>query len=165
MDLVFRQPGQNRLADRGGVRRLQLAELAGVDAHRMARFAHRQHDDGVPLQGGKMHGLAGGPVDRLQIGLGAARQIDLQAGVAQGADTGAERIKPPARHLGGKAALDQRRQQMMAGGDVEAGAVGEIGERRLAAGIGDCFQEIERTVDRLDAVAVACGTRVSSAGL
>ena len=96
-------------------------------------------------------------VDGFQIGLRAARQIDLQAGVAEIENAGAERIKPAARHLRGKAALDQRRQQMVAGGDVEAGARGELGQRRLAAGLGDGFQQVESAVNGLDAVAVAAG--------
>ena len=136
-----------------------LAELAGVDTHRVARFAHCQRDHGVALQCGEMHGFASGAVDRLHIRLRAARQIDLQAGVAEIKDAGAERIKPAARHLGGEAALDQRRQQMMAGGNVEAGAVSKIGQRRLTAGLGDGLQEIERAIDRLNAVAVAVGAR------
>ena len=38
-----------------------LADLAGVDAHGMARFAHRQRDHRVALQRRQMHGLAGRP--------------------------------------------------------------------------------------------------------
>ena len=101
----------------------------------------------------------------LQIRLRAARQIDLQAGVAEIEDARAQRIEPAARHLGGKAALDQRRQQMMAGRNIEAGAVGKIGQRRLAAGLGDGFQQKQRAVDRLDAVAVAVGARARRTGL
>ncbi len=91
-------------------------------------FAHGQRDHRVALQRREMHGFAGGLVDLFQIGLRAARQIDLQTGMAEIKDARAQRIEPAARHLGGKAALDQRRQQMMAGRNVEAGAVGEIGE-------------------------------------
>ena len=142
-----------------------LADLAGIDPHGMARFAHRQRDHGIALQGREVHGFAGGLVDRLQIGLRAARQIDLQAGMAEIEDARAQRIKPPPRHLGGEAALDQRRQQMVAGGNVEAGAGGELGQRGLAAGLGDGFQQEQRTVDRLNAVAVAVGARARRTSL
>ena len=76
-----------------------------------------------------MHGFAGGLVDRLQIRLRAARQVDLQAGMPEIENAGTQRMEPAARHLGGEAALDQRRQQVMAGGNIEAGAVGKVGER------------------------------------
>ena len=83
------------------------AELAGLDAHGVTRFAHREHGDDVALQTGEMHGLAGGKVDVLEIGLRAAGQIDLQAGVPDVEDAAAERVKPLARHLGDEVALDQ----------------------------------------------------------
>src|SRR6185437_2945517 len=114
---------------------------------------------GVALQGRKMHGFAGGAVDVLQIGLRAARQIDLQAGMPEIKDMGAEGIQAAARHLGSEAALDQGRQQMMAGRNVETGAGGKRGQRRLTASLGDAFQEIERAIDRLNAVTVSTGTR------
>ena len=60
-----------------------LPMLAGIDAHGVARFTHGQRDHRVALQGGEMHGFAGRSVDRLQIGLRAPRQIDLQAGMAE----------------------------------------------------------------------------------
>ena len=156
--LVLGQPGKNGLADRSGVRRFHLADAAGVDAHGVARFAHGKRDHRVTLQGGEMHGFAGRFVDRLQIALRAPRQIDLQAGVAEIHDARAQRVEPPAGDLGGEAALDQRRQQMMAGGDVEAGAGRELGQRRFATGFGNGFQKKQRAIDRLNAVAVAGGT-------
>jgi hypothetical protein len=48
---------------------------------------------------------------------------------------------------------------MMAGGDVEPGAGGEFGQRRLTAGLGNGLQKVERAIDRLNAVAVAVSTR------
>ena len=128
-------------------------------------FAHRNRDHRIALQRREMHGFAGGLVDLFQIGLRAARQIDLQAGVAEIEDAGAQRIEPAARHLGGKAALDQRRQQMMAGRNIETGAVGEVSERRLATGFGDGFQQKQRAVDRLDVVAIAGSARPRRTGL
>ncbi len=59
----------------------------------------------------------------------------------------AQRVEPAARHLGGEAALDQGRQQMVAGGNVEPGAGGKLGQRGLAAGLGDGFQQKQRAVD------------------
>src|SRR6185437_6527891 len=49
--LVLGQPSQHGLAERGRMRRLDLAGVAGIDAHDMARLAHRQRDDGIALQG------------------------------------------------------------------------------------------------------------------
>ena len=89
------------------------------------------------------------------IRLRAARQIDLQAGVAEIKNAGAERIEPPAGHLGDETALDQRREQMMAGRDIEAGALGKFGQRRLAARLGDRLEQKQRAIDRLNAVALA----------
>ena len=86
-----------------------------------------------------MDGFAGRAVDRFEIRLGPARQIDLQAGMTQRHQPPAQRVETPARHLGGKIALDERRQQMMTGRDVERGAIGEVGEGRLAAEFGDSF--------------------------
>ena len=80
------------------------------DAHGVARFAPRHGDDLVALQGGDMHGLAGRGVDRLEIRLRPARQVDLQAGMAEIENARAQGVEPPARHLGGKAALDQGRR-------------------------------------------------------
>ena len=157
MDLILRQPSHDGFADRGGVRCFHPSDLAGVDPHRVARFANRQRDHRVALQRRQMHGFAGGLIDRLQIRLRAARQINLQAGVTEIKNAGAQRIEPAAWHLGGEAALDQRRQQMVAGGNIEAGAVGKLGERGLTAGLGDGFQQIERAVDRLNAVTIAAG--------
>jgi hypothetical protein len=47
----------------------------------------------------------------------------------------------------------------MAGRDVELGAAGDLGQRRLAAGVRDRLEQRDRTVDRLDAVTFAGGTR------
>src|SRR6476646_8163922 len=54
---------------------------------------------------------------------------------------------------------------MVAGGNVERGARGELGERRLAAQLRDGLQQIKRAVDGLDAVAVAVGAAVRPGGL
>src|SRR6185312_10149398 len=54
---------------------------------------------------------------------------------------------------------------MVTGGNVERGARGELGERRLAAQLRDGLQQIERAVDGLDAVAIAVGAAVRPAGL
>src|SRR5262245_63080895 len=60
---------------------------------------------------------------------------------------------PSAWGLGDVAPLDQRRQQVVAGGDVEAGAAGQFGERQTARGARKYFDQGERAIDRLDAAA------------
>ena len=42
---------------------------------------------------------------------------------------------------------------------LRSGARGELGQRRLAAGFGDGFQQVQSAIDRLDVVAVALGMR------
>src|SRR6185295_3034351 len=98
-------------------------------------------------------------VDGFQIALRAARQIYLQTGVAKVENAGAECIKSAAWHLRGKATLDKRGQQMVTGGDVEVRACGELRQRRLTAGLGDRFQQVERAINRLDVVTVTRGMR------
>ena len=151
--VVLGQPGEHRLAGRGRVRRVGLAERAGVDAHRMTRLALGDLHHRVALQHREVHGLAGVLVDLLDERRGARRQVDLQAGVAQEQDARPERVGAPHRHLGDVAAVHQRREQVVAGRDVQAGAVGEFGQRGLAAGLRDGFEQPDRPVDRLDAVA------------
>ena len=120
--------------------RVDLADPAGIDPYGVAGFAPRHSDDIVALQRGEVDGFAGGGVHRLEIGLGAAGKIDLQAGMTKIKNTRAESIEAAAGNFGGEAALDQGRQQMMAGGDVEAGADRKVGQRGLAPGLGDGFQ-------------------------
>ena len=165
VEVALRQPGEDRLAERGRMRRLDAANAASIHAHGMPRILHGQHDDRVALQRRKVDGLAGRRVDLLQIGVGPARQIDLQAGVAEIDDAGAERIEPAARDLGHEAALDQRGQKMMAGRDVEAGTVRQVGERGLAAGFSDGLEQVQRPVDGLDAVPFAFGAHARRADL
>src|SRR5581483_5500796 len=105
------------------MRSLDPADLAGVDANGMPCLAHRKRYDIVALQGGKMHGLAGRPIDGLEVRLCAARKINLQAGMAEIDDAGSERIQPASRHLRRKAALDERRQQVVACRNIETGPV------------------------------------------
>ncbi len=109
-----------------------------------------------------MHGFAGGGVDRLHIGLGAARQVDLQASMTEIQNASAESVEPTARNLGRETALDQGRQQMMAGRNVETGPDRQVGQSRLTAGFCDRFQQEKSAVDRLDAVALAVGARVAN---
>src|SRR4029077_19636882 len=66
-----------------------------------------------------------------------------------------ERIEPASRHLGGEAALYECRQQMMTGGNVEIGPVGQFGQRRFAPGLSDRFQQEKGAIDGLNIVPVA----------
>ncbi len=154
---IFGEPSQYGFAERCRVRRFHLPDSAGVDAHRVACLANRKRYHRITLQSRKMHGFSGRLVDRFKIALRAARQVDLQTRVSEIKDARAEGIKPATRHLRGKAALDQRSQQMVAGGDVEVRARGKLGERRLAAGLGDRFQQVECAINRLDVVTVTRG--------
>src|SRR5262249_39225787 len=134
-----------------------FSNSAGVNAHRVTRFAHRECYHGVALQSCKMYGLSGRLVDRFQIALRAARQIDLQTGVPKVENARAECIKPATWHLRCKATLDERGQQVVTGGDVEIRALGEFGQRRFAAGFGDRLQQVESAVNRLNVVTVTWG--------
>src|SRR6185312_13419363 len=69
------------------------------------------------------------------------------------------------RHLGSETALDQRRQQMMTGRNVEPGAMRQIGQRRFAPGFGDGLEQEQCPVDRLDIVAFALSARTRCNGL
>jgi hypothetical protein len=106
-----------------------------------------------------MHGLAGRLVDAVDIALGAARQIDLQTGMAEIEQPGAEGVAAPAQAFDHEAALGQRRQQMVASRDVEPGAGGQIRQAGFAAGLGQGFQQRDRPIDRLDAAALRGGAR------
>ena len=113
-----------------------------------------KRDDAVALQRGEMHRLAGRLVDRFRVGLRPARQIDLQAGMPEIDNARPERVESPSRHLRRKAAVNERCQQMMAGRNVEAGAVGEIRQRRFTARFGDGLEQKQSAIDGLDAVTV-----------
>src|SRR5262245_39190454 len=122
----------------------------------MPRFALEQGDDVVALQHREMHGLAGDRVDAVDMRLRPARQIDLpQTGLREIEHARAERVGAPARDFGDIAPVHQRREQMMAGGDVELRAARQVGERGLAAGFRQRFEQAERAVDRLDGIALA----------
>ena len=139
------------------MRRFDLANLAGIDADGVTGFAHRQRHDVVALEPCEMHRLAGRTVDRFEVGLCTARQIDLKARMRQCDDARAEGVQTAPGNLRGEPALDERCQQMVAGRDIEAGAGREFGQCRFTAGFGDGFEQEQRAVDRLDAVAVAIG--------
>src|SRR5664279_422294 len=55
LELIFRQPGHHGLAYRRGMRRLDLAEPAGIDAHGVTRLAHGKRDHGIALQLSLIH--------------------------------------------------------------------------------------------------------------
>ena len=116
-----RQPCEHRLAGSGGMHGLLHAERARIGADGMPGLALQQRHDTIALQHGQMHGLAGGLVDVLDMRLRAARQIDLaQERLAKMQHAGAERIAAPTRQAGDIAPLDECRQQMVAGGNVQA---------------------------------------------
>ncbi len=104
-DLILRQPGQHGLARGGGVGGIGGAERAGVHAHRVTAFALQQRDDGVALQHGEVHRLAGLLADAFDERLSAPRQVDLlQERLAEMQPAGAQRVAP-ARRLGDVAPL------------------------------------------------------------
>ncbi len=91
------------------MRRIGLAERAGIDAHRMTRLAFGDLHHGVALKHREVHSLAGLLVDLLDEGRSPRRKIDLsQARVAEKKDARAERVGTPDRNLGDVATVDQR---------------------------------------------------------
>ena len=152
--VVLGQPGEHRLAGRGRVRASVLPSVpvstrTGWRDSRLATFIMAS-----PCSTAR---CTVSPVFSLICSMnGAARagRSTCSAGIAEIENARAERVGAPHRHLGDIAALHQRREQVVAGGDVELGAVRQFGQRGLAAGLGDRLEQRDRAVDRLDAVAL-----------
>jgi hypothetical protein len=131
--LVFRQPSKNGLADRMSHAARRSCDAAGLDPHRTPRLAHREGNYRVALHGREVHGLAGRAIDRFEVGLRAPRKVHLPARMAKVQDARPKRIEP-APHLCRETALHERRQEMVAGGNVQPISACESGKTALEAG-------------------------------
>jgi hypothetical protein len=109
-----------------------------------------------------LHRFAGLVVEPVDIVLRAPRQIDLtQARRAEIQDARSQHIALAADAAGDIAPIAQCRNQMMAGRDVQAGPRADLGELRLAAGVGDDIENQKGAIERLDAALVPPHRRTS----
>ena len=142
--------GEQGLADAGAVGQDAPADL-GEGAHGVARGRLGDVEDLVAVEQGHVGGLAEGVH---QVGeVGADPDAEQAAGaVAQPDQPG--RARSAGRLLADVAAVDQGAHQPVDGGHRQPGAVDQLGEGHLAAGVGHALQDVERPLDGLHAPGV-----------
>ena len=132
---------------------VQGTDDAGIHPHRVPAFALEQGDHGIALQHRQMHSLAGILADALHVRLSAPRQVDLlEESLAEMKPACPQRVAATGS-LGDVAPLDERREQMVSGGDVEAGTPGKLGQRQTAGRPGKHLDQGQCPIDRLHAAA------------
>ncbi len=150
-----RKPGQNGLADRGGVRRIGFSAQSRVDPHHVPRIAAQDIDQAGILHDRELDGFAGLLVEPVDKTLRAPGQVDLtQAGSAEVQDARAQHIGLAAGATADIAPIAQRRNQVMTGRHVQAGRGADLGELRFATGIGNDVENQESAIERLDSALV-----------
>ncbi|CEG08776.1 hypothetical protein BN961_02195 [Afipia felis] len=129
-----------------------LSAHACIDAHRITGIAAQHVHQIRALHHRELYRFARLVVEAIDVKLRAARQIDLaQTGGAKMQNARTERVGPAADPARDIAPVVERRDQVVAGRDVQTCGRGDVGEFCLAAGIRDDVQNQEGAVQCLDA--------------
>ena len=150
-----RQPGQDGLSGCGGVRSIRISAQPRIHAHGVPGVATQNVDQVGILHDRKVHGFAGLIVEPIDKTLRPPRQINLaKTGGAEVKDSRPQNVAAAVRAARDIAPIVQGRNQVMTGRYVQSGDIGDFGQLRLAAGVGDDVEDKKRPVERLDAAVV-----------